>query len=498
MFGQERLNAHNIVKYGLTKEFFERFRTLKYNGIELPPTMMRSFHMFIMPYVNRHMTNRSYVSAMRRKHRLATMRNVQSALFRKPKVTTNLGKVSSRTTILLPAKLVSFALEKLLRYKVVIIVSDANDRKALFGKRLPSNFKIYNYSQAIRRVQVPVKIRDNLKKYISRYMKLNRRHPVFGKSRFGSWFYRQSLSSIKANRVLDHLIRRYPIGIVIDHIEISNPGTTLVLLANKYNLPFINVPQLLIADRSLIPARASHYVVWGKSYKKWMTRRGIAPGKIIIGGNIRFKSGMRKVKMSRPAFLKQYRIPPNHIVVTYTSQPFDRRVNATVLRWIRQTSRLPIPVIFIIKPHPEDSFNYSRYIRENQKIRLLPGNNGLNNVLQNTDLVMTISSNTAIEAAMFKKGIIVLQPTIPYDYDHHNNDFNAHLVHAAAGMVAYNHGDLARHLKSYCVSKQSRIRTAVRSNAFLKQTLNTSVNPSVVLLKVVRKLLKRKRLYRGR
>ncbi|WP_183040914.1 hypothetical protein [Salipaludibacillus neizhouensis] len=37
-------------------------------------------------------------------------------------------------------------------------------------------------------------------------------------------------------------------------------------------------------------------------------------------------------------------------------------------------------------------------------------------LLKKSDYCMTISSTTAVEAAMFKKGIIVLQPKIPYEF----------------------------------------------------------------------------------
>src|SRR5690606_28478384 len=109
-----------------------------------------------------------------------------------------------------------------------------------------------------------------------------------------------------------------------------------------------------------------------------------------------------------------YRIPPNHMIATFTTQPMqyiDPNINKTILVWLKQaTQHLPITVI--IRPHPADRTNYSSFT--SPKMILSDKSIPLYELLKNTDFLLTISSNTAIEATMFQKAIIILQPDIPY------------------------------------------------------------------------------------
>lgn len=86
------------------------------------------------------------------------------------------------------------------------------------------------------------------------------------------------------------------------------------------------------------------------------------------------------------------------------------------------------PLTVIIRAHPYDPFDYCSLLSNQTNIKISPPKIDLHDLFKETDFMLTISSNTAIEAALYKKGILVLQPELPYDYEHHNNDFNAHLA----------------------------------------------------------------------
>ncbi|WP_054023709.1 UDP-N-acetylglucosamine 2-epimerase [Bacillus sp. FJAT-28004] len=491
MYGEEKLNTHNLLRYGLTKEFFEQFHAIRHKGIEIPLTLIRPFHVYIKKFINGQMTSPSYVAKIKGNHKLVTMRDVQSALLRKPKIQRDLSKVSRRTTTIMPAKLIDFALDKMVNQAVILVVADRHDRAALKGKRLPRNFKLFNYIKAIRAQRISPKITRKLKRSIRQLTVKNGGHPIFGTRKFSKWLYAQSVKSIKTINALENLIRKKPVGVLIDHVEIVNPGTTFALLANKFNLPFINFPQLLIADRSLIPTRASYHFVWGKNYKEWLERRGIHSGKIIITGNLRFEHAKQEVPSTKEKFLARSNVPTNHTIVLYTTQPFEASVSNEIMRWISSASNHSQPVTFLIKPHPNDTVDYSKYTASPQ-VKLLSKDAGLYDALSSADIVMTISSNTAIEAAMLDKAIIVLQPPIPYNYDHHNNDFNQHLVTASAGLVARNSKQLSSYVSKFIRSEALRNLLVKQSKQFLSNTLQTSKSPADEAFKMIRNLISQK------
>ncbi|WP_028609949.1 CDP-glycerol glycerophosphotransferase family protein [Paenibacillus harenae] len=492
MYGEEKLNAHNTLRYGLTKEFFEQFKSLRYKGIEIPLTLIRSFHVYIKDYVIAQKSNTALAARYRAKHKLVTMRNVQTALVRKPKIERNLAKISHRTTTMMPAKLVDFALDKMKSQPVVLVVADKKDLEALKGKRLPRSFKKFDYHQAMRSQRVAAKTNQNVKRIIYQLVRKNTAHPIFGTSAFSKWLYTQSIKSIKIINTLEHFIRKNPVGVMIDHVEIVNPGTTLALLANKFNLPYVNIPQLLIADRSLIPTRASYHFVWGKNYKEWLQRRGIHSSKIKMTGNLRFQYEKQSASQPKAAFLDRHRIPSSHKILVYTSQPFDGSVNAEIMRWIDGAAKPDLPVTILIKPHPYDTFDYSGYTAS-KNVKLLSKDEDLYAALRAADAVMTISSNTAIEGAQLNKGIIVLQPQMPYNYDHHNNDFNEHLAQASAGLVAKNERQLSSYISRYVRSEKLRSLLVARAKQFLSKTLQLTKKPSDMTYRVIRNLIAQKR-----
>lgn len=67
MYGDDRLNNHYILRYGLTHEFFQAFHQLTHSDIEIPLTLVRYFHIWIKPFVNAQRTNDQYVQKLQKK-----------------------------------------------------------------------------------------------------------------------------------------------------------------------------------------------------------------------------------------------------------------------------------------------------------------------------------------------------------------------------------------------------------------------------------------------
>ena len=489
MYGEHWVNPHHTLRYGYTKEFIDLYRGLQYKGIEIPAVLIRLFHVWIQAFVNRQQVQPAVVRRMKMKHRFQRMSDIQRALSRKPKRERNLSVYAHRKGILMPARMASFALEQFARKKVVLIVSSPADREALRGKRLPGNFTVFDYKSAVKRVKIGTIHKKRVKQMIEKLSRRGRRHPFLARASFKRWLYVNALKSMRSIHALERLITKHPIGIVIDHIEIVNPGATLSLLAHKYGIPFVTIPQLLIADRSFIPARASHYFVWGKDYRDWMVRRGVPAGRIKIVGNIKFEEVMKRNR-GKTNIRSRLHIPDDHWIVTVATQPFHHRVNVQLVRWIRYASRLNLPFIFVIKPHPFDFYPYRSAFMKHDNIRIVSNTTNIYELLKATDILATVSSNTAIEAAMFHKAIFVLQPRIPYDYDHHNNEFNAFLVKARAGANISRPEHLQRCLREYVDSPAYRNMLHRKSKLFLARTVQIKSSPKVLIRRLIVNLLK--------
>ncbi|WP_096439201.1 hypothetical protein [Alteribacter populi] len=489
MYGNETLNNHEALKYSLTKEFFETFSTLTYQNIELPVVLIRYFHVFIREHVDENLNNESYVSTMKKKHRLFTMKDVQQSLARNPKVERNLSVVPHRNMILMPGRMVAFAMKQLSKLNILLIIANKEDQKALNDVTLPKNMQVFDFYHHFKKEQVAKRnFSITQQKAIKIISSKNTVNPIFKTESFRKWLNKYIIVGIHFISLLERVVRRYPIKVMIDQVEIVNPGTTLSLLSKKFNLPFINIPQVLISDRSLIPTRASHYCVWGKNYKNWLEKRGIPSAIVYETGNINFEYKTLK-NPSKENFHKTFNIPSHHKVIAFTTQPFAESVNITIVDWIKKALKPSLPITLIICPHPSDKTDYNHLINNQHNLIVTSQKDSLYNILGHVDAVVTISSTTSIEAALLGKGILIMQPPIPYQYDIHNNNFNSHLVRAGAGPVINNQSQLSTILMKMTNEPAYLNELSNQSQTFLSQTINSQGRPSVLIRRIIVKAL---------
>ena len=492
MYGDDKLNNHGILRYGLTLDYCETFSSLKYLDIELPLTLVRNFHIFIKTFVDNNLFNYNYINRLQEKYNINTVGDVQKALNHKQRQIKDLSKAPNRKTVLMPAALVTLALDQFSDAPILLMVHNHYDKTALKGQKLPGNLVKYSFARDLVRVKIPRTDIVNLQTQLKQIFLSVKTHDVFDTLEFKQWFEVLLTRMVKNVYFLDRLIRRSNIGVILDHFEITVPGNILSLLALKYNLPFIYAPQLLITDQSFIPTKASLYCAWGENYKQWMIKRGIEPTKIKITGNLRFEYAKNKIAISKKEFINLMNIPSDHFIITFTTQQFEEKVNMEIMDWIEKFyySIQNIPITFVIRPHPSDHTDYTPFLNIS-KIKLAPGQLDLFDTLKNSDFVMTVSSGTAIEAAILRKGIIVLQPSIPYHYDY-NNDFHSHLVKAKAGLNVYKDKDLAKYLTKIVTYEDFRNSAINQGQQFLNNTLELNYSPPVIIRQLIKNYLNKK------
>lgn len=492
MYGEEALNAHHILKYGLTVEFFNQFQHLKYLNIELAPIFIRIFHVWIRPFVDEHIDNENLVQRIQLESGLNSMKDVQFALSRVRGPDKDLSLELDRTTVLMPVKLAHLAFSQLRKKRVILMVHNCYDEQLLERLDLPENVDVFRFRLALKRIALKKETRINIRNQIKEILQKKQRYPeIFQHPKFERWMLSNCISAAKKIHALHRLIISQKVGVILETSEIVNPGTALSFIAQKYNIPFINAPQVLTADHALIPTRASYYCVWGNHYKRWLIARGIDEEKIVVSGNIRFEHEMKeKPKIhSKQELLEAHRIAqpfPEPLVITFASQPYDSSVQAQILSWIHEAARLPSPLLFVIRPHPADRFDYTPYVQSN--VILCAPDVALYDLLRQTDLLMTISSNTAFEAALLKTGIIVLQPEIPYHYTLNYNDYHKLLVHSGAGPVVTNCEQFKRVIQLATANKSYVTKWVNQAQRCLNESLQTEKPPSQVLGSLLQKL----------
>ncbi|MBM7552582.1 hypothetical protein [Thalassobacillus pellis] len=478
MYSIEGLNNHLIIRYGLTKEFFEKFSSLKYAGIELPLTMIYDYHFQVLPpFVNKYMNSARYIR--RKSFPFKSMADVQQALFRTPRVAKDLSKEPERKAILIPVGLLAYALKHLRKHKVIVLDS-RNSLKD--NRKLPSNFKVIDLGA----IKIQKKTLANLKKRAAWLIQQHANHEIFRTKQFENMLLTQVTNSSRRIHALQKIIIENNVKVILHTNEYVQPGNTLSLLARKFNLPFINLQDYLTSDVTVIPSRASHYCVWGEHTKNWMASRGIAGDHVIPVGSLRFEmQGTGKLK-SKDQFKKALNIKGNNQILTYITQDYSQRENLKIIRWLVESVKT-LPITVIIKPHKRDRTSYARYL--SSKVVLSNRKVHLYDILNHTDYVTTISSNVALEAAIHKKGLLIMQPNIPYNYRRNYNEYYKHLARAEAGIVITNQQILLESLSSLVENDEAKAELIEKGQKFLEQSLSTDSLPSTNIKRLIRRLL---------
>jgi hypothetical protein len=491
VYGHEQLDAHQTLLYGLSKEFVEGFQ-IRYRKIELPLAMNRMYQLLIKPYIEQNINNPTLIQDVRKRTGLITVKDVKEALARPPKPITNFYRSDKHRTILLPGRFFSFANHRLRRNRVVFLLYKQEDRTAVEGVKMPPNFKVIDYNKLLKRQPLHQKYHLSIRRAIHKLLINHKNHPVFSRPDFPQWMYEYAIKSAKAIDCLEKLVTTHRIGVIIDQTEIIDPPNTLSLIACKYNIPFVNLPLNMVTDKSLLPTRATHYGVWGNHYRDWHLRRGIPSSKIRMIGNLKFEYELKKTKRNTLQFRERHGLTDTRFIVVYTTQPYTEYVNEQLMRWVASAARrLENEITILIKPHPstneQDLALFYKYTSNN--LIVLPKQSPLYEILQTVDCVMTLSSGSAVEGAIFNKGIIALKPKIPYYFDRHNNGFDTFLVQANAGLIAEKTSDLINHLESLVNNESARANLKAKSKTFLKNTLHTTTTPSLLAYRLIQSLL---------
>lgn len=218
----------------------------------------------------------------------------------------------------------------------------------------------------------------------------------------------------------------------------------LVMLAQKYNVPSIAVLDSWVSYSKRFSGLSSgekfRYLpnivcVMDDIAKNEMINEGIPPDRIRVTGNPYFDNFREEIMVylsEKSNFLKDKGLASDVLIVSFFSQSIDKsfgsnnknpnflgytqfdafRLLINTLSEIKKNKELKIALI--VRPHPkEESDSYDFFKNETNDISLIIDNdNEHRKVLAISDIICGMFSSILIEAYMFGKKIISIQPNL--------------------------------------------------------------------------------------
>ncbi|MFD2670554.1 hypothetical protein [Marinicrinis sediminis] len=485
MFGGDHISPYVIMKYGLTQEFFELFHPISYCGVEIPLFLMRNFHQYIEPMLRQWSEDVKLTQQKCKQYRHHTFPGMQQVLDRSPQPALELTLPVRRQRVLLPGRIAYVATRSLSRHAVTLLISNSYDVRGVRAQKLPRHFKIWNFRNQFLNIQIPPEHLQILKQRMNVLFQKHAKHPVFGLPAFQDWMRKQTTFKIRQLAAADYLLRSQPIGVILDYDTSVIPGDILTLLAAKYQIPYVFLQYHMPMFEPLFPFRASYYCMWGKNYREWLEDKGVPADKIREIGSIRFEGALKGKWMSRTQLCNRFHIPRHHLIIAYTAQT-HLETNRMFLSWLMQASQ-HLPVTIMLKLHPKDTHSYDDFLSTYSQIRLYPSSLSLYHLLNGMDVLATVNSTTAVEAAMFKKGIIVLQSdTLSDPYD-----LLSTLAKAKAGFTVQSVQMLREKLQLLINSEEAKASLAAAGTAFLHNMIRVPGSPANRVRSMVDHLLRK-------
>ncbi|PEY36305.1 hypothetical protein CN354_14485 [Bacillus cereus] len=482
MLGENKANDSQILKYSLIKDFFDSFQLIKLEGIPLPQCLIGLYIKYITPVVNSNLNNETLINNYKTKYRFVTMKDIQQSLINYEIQEVPLEK--NQKNILMSNEYLHFSCDQLKEYGVYLYgINNPFSNLPSHIHYVPLTRRLVQFRRSSRKEQLM------LQEQAQQILMRNKQHFLFGSLQFQQWLIKSLAHIIRWVKTLDDIVQTIKPAVIVDPVEISIFGTILGLLAKKYKIPFINMPVLLINDRSLLPTRADHYIVWGDRQKDWLIERGILADKITLAGNVGYwYEQQKKEQVSKDQLYKKLNIPKTMKLFVFTTQPFGNP-NKIISNWL---SNLPENnCMVIIKKHRNDTTSYE-LLQNKKNILICPEDIGLYDLLHNAEALLTISSNTAIQAALLNIPLIILQPRIPYDFELNYDNSNVHLVRENAGAAIYNPVDLITALNNIVLEGSFRSELVDRGKEYLGKVLHSTDQAHILAKNQIVKLMNNK------
>jgi glycosyltransferase involved in cell wall biosynthesis len=241
----------------------------------------------------------------------------------------------------------------------------------------------------------------------------------------------------------------------------------LVFAAKKFRVPSIVLQHGIpshFKHTSYRELAADELIAWGRKSKELFKRHGISGKKILVAGNPKFDSYVRKPVRDKRGLCKKLGLNPDRKIVVLATQPFyqissavfpEERIEfiASAAEAVEKTGAQ-----LVVKVHPSDSVEEVRELAGNAVVEKRID---LNSLLNACDALIVHNSGIAVEAMIVGKPVLVVNLTrrkdvVPY-------------VEEGAAFGVYEKNKLVESVKKVLGDGKLRKRLAGGGRRFVKE-----------------------------
>jgi hypothetical protein len=221
---------------------------------------------------------------------------------------------------------------------------------------------------------------------------------------------------------LKHLFEAYGPSAIVTVPDRHYPARLAIALGKRYQTPSLMVQSALISDHPRYgPVYADKAAVIDEGSRKiYMTRGSVSPNRLILTGSPRWDRFAKRVsagedEAAQQSVREQLGLHESDKVVVIATQPMPRRFTAAMIKAV-STAVSPLPEVrVVIKVHPAENVeSYEPLITSaipTDRVPIIVGRTNLHALLAISDLLVTHSSNVALEAAALDRSVLIVNLT---------------------------------------------------------------------------------------
>lgn len=176
-----------------------------------------------------------------------------------------------------------------------------------------------------------------------------------------------------------------------------------ILPAKQKNIPVLEVQHGLYDKPNLMITPISDKIcAWGNYTKCVLMEAGTDEKTIEITGSPQYDFSLEK-------YSKYYKKQRDYSIILFATQPIYNYINLKVIEKIGSFLNQNNEFKLLVKPHPIENVEFYKSLEQKFRgVTVLDSNKNITDVLIKSDIFITFSSTTGIEAAILNKPIICL------------------------------------------------------------------------------------------
>jgi hypothetical protein len=180
------------------------------------------------------------------------------------------------------------------------------------------------------------------------------------------------------------------------------------LLSKKLKIPLLEVQHGIFPILwPMAPPLSNKIAIGGTYYRDYYSRYPSQETQVVVTGWPKFdKYTKMKNDLENSGVIKH-----DLIKILFATQPIDFDFNTAVVETLGMSRHMSDKITVIIKPHPtESTLRYNEICKKYSNILLYNNRTDISNLIVSSDIIIIVSSTVGLEAAVFDKPIICLNP----------------------------------------------------------------------------------------